>query len=193
MSLEINDQYDFFQAVQLDDDGNLLVKIVNPSSGGTVSGDYLPLSGGTLSGLFSFAIDSGGATATFDATLDGGSGATMDFEYNVNNGYVGRASLPVKESPYKIERIAPGSAYTFSDNLNMLSITELTQECNVVLPEFPNYSTYIVKDSSGDSYLYPITVSAGRRTINGEENYIINIKNKASITFLWDGNEFITI
>lgn len=45
MAEDINNQYDFFKAVQLDADGNLLVSIVNG-----LSGDYLPLSGGTVTG-----------------------------------------------------------------------------------------------------------------------------------------------
>ena len=228
MALEIDNQFDFFKNVQLDDDGNLLVSIVgftggtnyyttgatldgttvvfdrndqvsaytvdlSSIAGGGTSGDYLPLSGGTLTGLMSTTFDCSGATVVVDATLDGGSGATLDFEYNVNCGFVGRASEPDKNSPYRIDRLAIGSAYTFSDNLNVLSIASLTQDATVTLPSTPNYSFYVVKDKTGNAGTYPITVSAGDITINGETNYIINLNTKPSITFLWDGEEYITI
>lgn len=45
--MEINNQYDFFQNVQLDADGNLLVSIVG--SGGTSGNNYYT-TGATLSG-----------------------------------------------------------------------------------------------------------------------------------------------
>lgn len=48
MSDNISSQYDFFQAIQLDGDGNLLVKITN-LTGGT-GGDNYYTTGATLSG-----------------------------------------------------------------------------------------------------------------------------------------------
>jgi hypothetical protein len=239
MSDNIFSQYEFFQNVQLDADGNLLVKIVNFTGGTggdnyyttgvtldgnvlvfdrndllsaytvdlsaiTVSGDYLPLSGGTINGnlvvtgitssfIYETNIDCGTSSSIYNNIVDGGSGSTLDFEYNLNAGFVGRAPFPDKSTPYRIDRTAIGATYTFSDNLNVLSIEDLTQNSEVILPENPNYTSYIVKDKSGKAGIYPITVTAGRRTINNNENFIINLDTKPSITFLWDGSDFITI
>jgi hypothetical protein len=127
-------------------------------------------------------------------SLDGGIGSTLDFEYNVNGGAVGRATLKDKDNPYRIDRTAPGSAYTFSDNINLLSIVTLSEASIITLPSNPNYTAYIVKDKSGEADKFPITVVAeGGKTINGEENFIINIGTKPSITFIWDGLEYITV
>lgn len=241
MALETNDQYDFFRQVQLDNDGNLLVSIVNLTgatgdnyyttaatlngtiisfdrndladaysvdlSGITVTGDYLPLSGGTLTGDLGIAANlniSGLTTAYFDCgvavdgsyynTLDGGAADTLAYDYSVDNGTVALAINPPREFPYKIDRANPGSAYTFSDNINTLSISSLNQATSVKLPKNPKFSFYIVKDKTGNAGLYPITVYADdNKTINGEENFIININTKPSITFLWDGFEYVTI
>lgn len=284
MALEINDQYDFFKAVQIDDDGNLLVSIVNQSggtgdnyyttaatlsgsvitfdrtdladaysvdlSGITATGDYLPLSGGVLTGgvtgttiqgttliatylntyyvrdaggtvvidttnrtlntsngldiaydwengIFyrttSTIFDCGGASVIISDTLDGGSGSTLDFEYNANNGTVALATEPEKSYPYKVDRLTSGSAYTFSGEINVLSIDTLTQNTTINLPQFANNNFYTVKDNTGNAGIYAITVEAGNKTINGEDSYIINIGTKPSITFLWNGVEYITI
>jgi hypothetical protein len=52
---------------------------------------------------------------------------------------------------------------------------------------------YVVKDRKGDTLSYPITVSGNTETIDGYDSFIISTKNKTSITFLYDGEEYIAI
>jgi hypothetical protein len=92
--VEINNQFEFFQNVQLDADGNLLVSIVN-FTGGTFSGDYLPLSGGTVTGPTNFLSNLSATTFYGDGSnltnlsvgnIDGGTAFTIPIDLNVNGG-----------------------------------------------------------------------------------------------------------
>lgn len=92
--MEINNQFEFFQNVQLDADGNLLVSIVN-FTGGTFSGDYLPLSGGTVTGPTNFLSNLSATTFYGDGSnltnlsvgnIDGGTAFTIPIDLNVNGG-----------------------------------------------------------------------------------------------------------
>lgn len=96
--MEINNQYDFFQNVQLDADGNLLVSIVNftgGTSGGTLSGNYLPLSGGTVTGPTNFTSNLSATTFYGDGSnltnlsvgnIDGGTAFSIPIDLGVNGG-----------------------------------------------------------------------------------------------------------
>ena len=131
--------------------------------------------------------------ATIEIALDGGGASTVGFEYNANGGYVGGVQTPAKTHPYKVDSLDVGSAYTFSGEINVLSISQLTQDASVVLPSYPIRDFYVVKDKTGNAGTYPISISAGSTLINGESSYTINLGTKPSITFLWDGVEYITI
>ena len=97
MSDNIHSQYDFFQAVQLDAEGNLLVSIVNftgGTSGGTVSGDTRTinayLSGTTvhfdrndLSNAYSVDLS---PIAGFGGNLDGSTAFSIPIDLNIDGG-----------------------------------------------------------------------------------------------------------
>jgi hypothetical protein len=159
-----------------------------------VTGDFLPLTGGTMSGITYQYLDAQDANqSTPDFILDGGSGATVGFELNINNGLVGGEANPDGYHPYKVDLLNSGTAYTFSGEINVLSIGTLTAATTVTLPTVPLRDFYVVKDKTGNAGTYPISISAGSTLINGESSYTINISTKPSITFLYDGVEFITI
>jgi len=183
MSENISSQFDFFKAVQLDDDGNLLVSIVNGGSGTTADVSFTAVT---------FLDCSSAVAGSVEIALDSNGADEVGFEYNADGGFCGGVPTPAKEHPYKVDRSA-NSAYTFSGEINVLSISELTQDAAVTLPEYPVRDFYVVKDKTGNAGTYEITVSAGDKTINGESNYIINTGTKPSVTFLWDGEEYITI
>jgi hypothetical protein len=52
---------------------------------------------------------------------------------------------------------------------------------------------YIVKDRKGDSAIYPIYITAGTYSIDGNSSVIIKQGSKPSLTFLFEGNEYIII
>lgn len=160
----------------------------------TLTGDFLPLTGGTMSGLTFYYLDcKASTTVTPDFILDGGSGATIAFEVNINGGIVGGASEPDGHHPYKVDLLSSGTAYTFSGEINVLSISTLTADTTVTLPAIPSKDFYVVKDKTGNAGTYPISIGAGGTLINGASSYIINLNTKPSITFLYDGEEYITI
>jgi hypothetical protein len=178
------------------------------TTGATLSGTVISFDRNDLTNAYSIDLESiipdvsftaitylncnGSSPSVIEISLDGGAGATVGFEYNADGGFCGGISTPAKEHPYKVDRTSQ-SAYTFAGEINVISIDSLTQNAFVTLPEYPIRDFYVVKDNTGNAGLYPITVSAGNKTINKENNYIINIGTKPSITFLWDGQGYITI
>ena len=91
MALEINDQFDFFKAVQLDNDGNLLVSIVNADTGSTAN--YYTTAA-TLSGtvvtfdrndlLSAYTVDL--ASIAGGGNIDGGTASSITLDLNVDGG-----------------------------------------------------------------------------------------------------------
>lgn len=206
--IEINDQFQFFQNVKLDADGNLLVSIVNftgGTSGGTVSGNYLPLSGGTIEGELNIDgalsvtgfttnhIVGGNSTSSDLYIADAGGASTIAYELNLDGGFCGGAPAPSGNHQYKVHLINSAGDYTFTENINVASIGVLTAPMNVYLPTYPYQDFYVVKEKTGNAGVYPVTVSSSGNTINGETNFIINLNTKPSITFLWDSEGWITI
>jgi hypothetical protein len=100
----------------------------------------------------------------------------------------------VGHHPYKVDLLSSGNYYSFSGEVNVLSVKNLTSDTSIVLPSYPKDGFYVVKDKSGNAGLYKITVSVeGGGTIDGETEYIININTKPSITFLYDSDGYIVI
>lgn len=92
MPIEINDQFDFFKNVQLDDEGNLLVSIVN-LTGGT-GGDNYYTTGATLSGA-TVIFDRNDTPAAYSVDLssiagggniDGGTAFSIPIDLNIDGG-----------------------------------------------------------------------------------------------------------
>lgn len=91
MALEINDQFDFFKAVQLDDDGNLLVKITNLTG---ATGNNYYTTGATLSGttiifdrndqLSAYTVDL--ASIAGSGNIDGGTAFSIPIDLNIDGG-----------------------------------------------------------------------------------------------------------
>lgn len=102
---------------------------------------------------------------------------------------------PINKSPYNTYVLTAGTSYTFTGTVNTLSIYKTVGSATQVnLPSSPNINDFfVVKDRKGDSNLNPITVSGGTKTIDGATSYIIKIKNKPSLIFLFDGSEYIVI
>lgn len=108
----------------------------------------------------------------------------------------GLTNLPTP-SNYRAFRFTAGTSYTFTDftSVNTLNINKTTgSTTTVILNQVPNTNDfYIVKDGKGDSQFNPITVSGGTYTIDGNSTIQINKKNNPSLTFLFDGTEYIII
>jgi hypothetical protein len=91
--MEINDQYDFFKAIKVDNDGNLLVK-VEGITGGTGNNFYT--TGATLVGntivfdrndqVNAYSVDLSGITAT--GNIDGGKPNDILIFSNIDGGSV---------------------------------------------------------------------------------------------------------
>ena len=140
----------------------------------------------TLSGSGQFAVVT--ATSLSSTTISGG---TI---------YSGNTNLydifqPLNKSPYNTYVLTAGTSYTFTGTVNTLSIYKTVgSSTQVNLPTNPSVNDfYIVKDRKGDSNLNPITVSGGTKTIDGATSYVIKLKTKPSLTFLFDGFEYIVI
>jgi hypothetical protein len=91
MAIEINDQFDFFKNVQLDNDGNLLVSIVNLTG---ATGDNYYTTGATLSGTVvtfdrtdlpaAYSVDL--SSIAGGGNIDGGTAASIVLDLNVDGG-----------------------------------------------------------------------------------------------------------
>lgn len=102
---------------------------------------------------------------------------------------------PINKSPYNTFILTAGTSYSFTGTVNTVSVNKTTGSAtHVNLPSSPVVNNfYIVKDRKGDSVLNPITVSGGTKTIDGNTSYQIKANNKPSLTFLFDGQEYIVI
>lgn len=119
---------------------------------------------------------------------------------SANTFYSGSTNLydifqPKNKSPYNTYILTAGTSYTFSGTINTLSINKTTgSSTQVNLPSNPSTNDFfIVKDRKGDSKTNRITVSGGTKTIDGSTSYVIKLNNKPSLTFLFDGEEYIVI
>ena len=139
--------------------------------------------------LSAYTVDLSVFSASTD--IDGGD-ANASYTYEIDGG---DAYAPVfNDYGQYIPEIGIGqTSYTFAQPSNVLSISILTGSTSVILPDVPYESFFVVKDKTGNAGTYPITVSCAAYTINGESDYIINLGTKPSITFLFDGTEYITI
>jgi hypothetical protein len=102
---------------------------------------------------------------------------------------------PINKSPYRTFVLTAGTSFNFTGTVNTVSVNKTTGSATQVnLSSNPSINDFfVVKDRKGDSNLNPITVSGGTNTIDGSTSYIIKIKNKPSLTFLFDGSEYIVI
>jgi hypothetical protein len=102
---------------------------------------------------------------------------------------------PINKSPYRTFILTAGTSFNFTGTVNTVSINKTTGSATQVnLPSSPSINDFfVVKDRKGDSNSNPITVSGGTNTIDGSTSYIIKIKDKPSLTFLFDGSEYIVI
>jgi hypothetical protein len=130
-------------------------------------------------------VDSGGTITSF-VRADGAISATT---------YYGDGSNLTNLSVYIPYILTGGTSYTFSGGINTLSVKKSVSSPTLVnLPATPMTGDfYVVKDRKGDTLSYPITVSGNTETIDGYDSFIISTKNKTSITFLYDGEEYIAI
>jgi hypothetical protein len=103
----------------------------------------------------------------------------------------------ISSGGYKTFVLTGGTSYTFTDFnvVNVLSVNKTTSSpTTVVLNQTPTVNEYyIVKDRKGDSNTNPITISGGTYTIDGNNTVQLKQNNKPSLTFLFDGFEYIII
>ncbi len=110
--------------------------------------------------------------------------------------YTSLSSITTSVQTYKTIILTGGTSYTFTDynTVNTLSINKSTgSTTTVILNQTPTLNEfYVVKDRKGDSNIYPIIVSGGTYNIDGNSTVTINL-SKTSLTFLFDGEEYIII
>jgi hypothetical protein len=150
-------------------------------TGGTISGNTIINGNLTVTGTSVFNIAN--VTTISGGTLYSGSTNLYDiFE-------------PINKSPYRTFVLTAGTSFNFTGTVNTVSVNKTTGSATQVnLPSSPSIDDFfVVKDRKGDSFLNPITVSGGTNTIDGNTSYIIKIKDKPSLTFLFDGSEYIVI
>jgi hypothetical protein len=127
---------------------------------------------------------------------------TLDGSYTITSGLTINGSLSATTylglpSPYKTNILTGGTSYTFTDFnvVNTLSINKTTgSTTTVILNQTPNVNDfYVVKDRKGDSFINQIVITGGTYTIDGNASVIMKSKNNPSLTFLFDGSEYIII
>ncbi len=99
-------------------------------------------------------------------------------------------------SIYNTYTMTSGTTYSFAtQSTNTLSINKTVgSTTSVILSTSPvNNQFFIVKDRKGDSLSNPIIVSAGTYSIDGNTSATMSQLGKASLTFLFTGNEYIII
>lgn len=154
---------------------------INDSTGGTFSATFNIITGLTVNGLIS-------ATTILTTTISGGtilSGSTNLYSI----------FAPLNSSPYRTFILTAGTVFSFTGSLNSVSINkQIGSSTQINLPLNPAINDFfVVKDKRGDSKNYPIIVSGGTKTIDGQSSYQIKSNNKVSLTFLFDGDEYIVI
>jgi hypothetical protein len=121
---------------------------------------------------------------------------TLNGNYTIS-GSVSATTYQNLPSPYKTSILTSGSSYTFTDFkvVNTLSINKITgSTTTVTLNQTPNVNDfYVVKDRKGDSFINQIVITGGTYTIDGNASVIMKSKNNPSLTFLFDGSEYIII
>lgn len=143
---------------------------------------FLSLTGGTLNGNLTIT-GSSSFQALSATTFISGSTNLYDI-FSVAN-----------SSPYRTFILTAGTTFNFTGTVNTVSVNKTTGSATQVnLPSSPATNNFfVVKDRKGDSNLNPITVSGGTKTIDGNTSYVIKANNKPSLTFLFDGSEYIVI
>ena len=138
---------------------------------------FLGLTGGTISGN---TLVTGNLSAS---TIYSGSANLYEI-FELKN-----------KSPYETQILTAGTSYNFTGTINTISVFKtIGSATQINLPSSPSINSfYIVKDRKGDSKSNPITVSGGTKTIDGNTSYQIKANNKPSLTFLFDGQEYIVI
>lgn len=152
------------------------------------SSSFLGLTGGTITGN---TIINGNFTVTGNTSLQSLSATT--FISGSTNLY--DIFEPINKSPYRTFILTAGTTFNFTGTVNTVSVnktigstTQVNLSSNPAVDDF-----FVVKDRKGDSILNQITVSGGTKTIDGNTSYIIKANNKPSLTFLFDGSEYIVI
>jgi len=186
-------------------DNNIVITSVNATtlSGGTIYSGATDLSNifGTLSiqqtlqAQMPTKADLSGATFTGAISAPSLSATTISGGTFYGDGS-GLYNLPAS-SAYRVFRLTGGTTYTFTDFgvVNSLSVNKIVgSSTTVVLNQAPTINEfYVVKDAKGDSKTNPITISGGTYNIDGNTAVELKAKNNPSLTFLFDGTEYIII
>lgn len=159
---------------------------VNTYTGGSINFPTINISAATLTTLTvsgNSTFISFSATSLSAETLFSGSteiSQIFDLKYS---------------SPYRSYILTAGTSYNFSGVINTVSINKIiSSNTQINLPSSPSINDFfVVKDRKGDSKTNPITISGGTKNIDGGTSYIISVKDKPSLTFLYDGEEYIVI
>ena len=189
-------------------DNNIVITSVNATtlSGGTIYSGATDLSNifGTLSiqqtlqAQMPTKADLSGATFTGAISAPSLSATTISGGTFYGDGS-GLTNLPASSasSAYRTFRLTGGTTYTFTDFslVNTLSINKIVgSSTTVVLNQTPVINEFfVVKDAKGDSKTNPITISGGTYNIDGNTAVELKAKNNPSLTFLFDGTEYIII
>jgi hypothetical protein len=153
-------------------------------------------SGRTNNSILQYNASISGYTNTTTPTLTSVSATTISGG-TIYSGSTDLSAIfqPINKSPYNTFILTAGTSYSFSGTVNTLSINKTAGSATQVnLPSNPNTNDFfVVKDRAGVSFTYPITMSGGTKTIDGNTSYVIKLRNNPSLTFLYDGEEYIVI
>jgi hypothetical protein len=96
---------------------------------------------------------------------------------------------------YTSYTLTGGTYYEFSGQVNTLIVDKLVGSNTLVnLPISPlTDKIYIVTDRGGNSWRFPIRISGNTKNINGHADIVLKLKNNPSLTFLYNGTEYIII
>jgi hypothetical protein len=143
---------------------------------------FLALTGGTINGNLTVTGSTSIKTLSATTFISG----STDL-YNI--------FAQANSSPYRTFILTAGTTFNFTGTVNTVSVNKTAGSATQVnLPSSPSANDfYVVKDRKGDSKTNPITVSGGTITIDGNTSYQIKANNNPSLTFLFDGQEYIVI